>query len=400
MAGPRKMWRKTPLKSRYHVVIIGAGVHGLSVAYHLAKRGITDVAVLDQTYVGGGNSGRNTQIIRANQRTAENIVFYDEALKGWERLSQEVNFNMLIDQVGLTTLGHNEFSLERLRLRAEMNKAVGVESMMIGRERLRELFPYLDLSDRPRHPILGALYHPRGGVIRHDAVIWGYASAADRMGAEIHPHTRVEAIRVKDSQVTGVSAAGQEISCDYVVNATAGWCSTIAEMVGLRLPIITVPLQACVTDPLKPVMTGVIMSGDLAAYFYQTDRGEFVMGAEIDPYTSYSYRTTLPTLELMASAVVEIMPCLASVNIIRSWAGICDITPDFSPIMCETPEVKGFILDCGWATYGFKTAPAAGNNVAELICSGEAPDVIKPFSITRFYENRPVDEKASAGTAH
>ncbi len=400
MAGPRKMWRKTPLKSRYHVVIIGAGVHGLSVAYHLAKRGITDVAVLDQTYVGGGNSGRNTQIIRANQRTAENIVFYDEALKGWERLSQEVNFNMLIDQVGLTTLGHNEFSLERLRLRAETNKAVGVESMMIGREKLRELFPYLDLSDRPRHPILGALYHPRGGVIRHDAVVWGYASAAYRMGAEIHPHTRVEAIRVKDSQVTGVSAAGQEISCDYVVNATAGWCSTIAEMVGLRLPIITVPLQACVTDPLKPVMTGVIMSGDLAAYFYQTDRGEFVMGAEIDPYTSYSYRTTLPTLEVMASAVVEIMPCLASVNIIRSWAGICDITPDFSPIMCETPEVKGFILDCGWATYGFKTAPAAGNNVAELIRSGEAPDVIKPFSITRFYENRPVDEKASAGTAH
>ncbi len=400
MAAPRKMWRETPLKSRYHVVIIGAGVHGLSVAYHLAKRGITDVAVLDKTYVGGGNSGRNTQIIRANQRTAENVVFYDEALKGWERLSQEVNFNMLIDQVGLTTLGHNEFSLERLRLRAETNRAVGVESMMIGRERLRELFPYLDLSDRPRHPILGALYHPRGGVIRHDAVVWGYASAADRMGAEIHPHTRVEAIRVKDSQVTGVSAAGQEISCDYVVNATAGWCSTIAEMVGLRLPIITVPLQACVTDPLKPVMTGVIMSGDLAAYFYQTDRGEFVMGAEIDPYTSYSYRTTLPTLEVMASAVVEIMPCLASVNIIRSWAGICDITPDFSPIMCESPEVKGFILDCGWATYGFKTAPAAGNNVAELIHSGEAPEVIKPFSITRFYENRPVDEKASAGTAH
>jgi sarcosine oxidase subunit beta len=400
MAGPRKMWRKSPLKSRYHVVIIGAGVHGLSVAYHLAKRGITDVAVLDKTYVGGGNSGRNTQIIRANQRTAENIVFYDEALKGWERLSQEVNFNMLIDQVGLTTLGHNEFSLERLRLRAETNKAVGVESMMIGRERLRELFPYLDLSDKPRHPILGALYHPRGGVIRHDAVVWGYASAADGMGAEIHPHTRVEAIRVKDSQVTGVSAAGQEISCDYVVNATAGWCSTIAEMVGLRLPIITVPLQACVTDSLKPVMTGVIMSGDLAAYFYQTDRGEFVMGAEIDPYTSYSYRTTLPTLEVMASAVVEIMPCLGSVNVIRSWAGICDITPDFSPIMCETPEVKGFILDCGWATYGFKTAPAAGNNVAELIRSGEAPDVIKPFSITRFYENRPVDEKASAGTAH
>jgi len=381
-------------------VIIGAGVHGLSVAYHLAKRGITDVAVLDRTYLGGGNSGRNTQIIRANQRTPENVAFYDEALKGWERLSQEVNFNMLIDQFGLTTLGHNEFSLERLRLRAEVNKAIGVESMMIGKEKIQELFPFLDLSDKPRFPIVGALYHPRGGVIRHDAVVWGYASAADRMGVEIHPHTKVEAIRTKDGQVNGVSAHGEEIGCDYVVNATAGWCSTIAEMVGVRLPVISVPLQACVTEPLKPIMEGVIMSGDLAAYFYQTDRGEFVMGAEIDPYSSYSYRTTLPTLEVMASAVVEIVPCLANVNILRNWAGICDITPDFSPIMCESPEVKGFVLDCGWGTYGFKTAPAAGNNVAELIRTGEPPDVIKPFTITRFYENRPVDEKASAGTAH
>ncbi len=394
------MWSKHPLKSRYHVVIIGAGVHGLSVAYHLAKRGITDVAVLDRTYLGGGNSGRNTQIIRANQRMAENVLFYDQALKGWESLSQEVNFNMLIDQVGLTTLGHNVFSLERLRLRAETNKAVGVESLMIGREKLRELFPYMDLSDKPRYPILGALYHPRGGVIRHDAVVWGYASASERNGVEIHTHTEVEAIRVQDHQVTGVSAAGQEIACDYVVNATAGWCSTIAGMVGIRLPIISVPLQACVTEPLKPVMTGVIMSGDLAAYFYQTDRGEFVMGGEIDPYAAYSYRTTLPTLEVMASAVAEIMPCLANINILRSWGGICDITPDFSPIMCESPEIKGFILDCGWGTYGFKTAPAAGNNVAELIRTGEAPDLIKPFTISRFYNNRPVDEKASAGTAH
>jgi sarcosine oxidase subunit beta len=394
------MWRKEPLKNRYHVVIIGAGVHGLSVAYHLAKRGITDVAVLDKTYLGGGNSGRNTQIIRANQRTPENVAFYAQAIKGWEELSQEVNFNMLIDQFGLTSLAHNPFSIERLRLRAEVNKTLGVESEIIGKERLRELFPFLDLSDKPRFPIMGALYHPRGGVIRHDAVVWGYSSAADKLGVEIHPHTKVEAIRVETGRITGVSAQGQEVSCDYVVNATAGWCSTIAEMVGLRLPITSVPLQACVTEPLKPFMNGAIMSGDLAAYFYQTDRGEFVMGAEIDPYTSYSYRTTLPTLEIMASAVVEIVPCLANVNILRSWGGVCDMTPDFSPIMCESPEVKGFVLDCGWGTYGFKTAPAAGYNVAELIRTGEAPNVIKPFTITRFYENRPVDEKASAGTAH
>jgi sarcosine oxidase subunit beta len=394
------MWRRPAIKDRYDVVVIGAGVHGLSVAYHLARYGITNVVVLDRTYLGGGNSGRNTQILRANQRTPENVVFYDEALKGWEQLSQEVNFNMLIDQVGLTTLAHNEFSLERIRLRAEVNKSVGVESYMIGRERLRELFPLMDLSDNPRFPILGALFHPRGGVIRHDAVIWGYARAADSMGVDVIPHTPVNAIRVTDGRVSGVSANGQEIRCDYVVNATAGWCSTISEMVGIRLPVVTIPLQACVTEPLKPFMTGVIMSGDLAAYFYQTDRGEVVLGAEIDPYSSYSYKTTLPTLEVMASAVVEIMPCLSNVRIIRNWAGICDLTPDFSPIMCETPQVKGFILDVGWGTYGFKTAPAAGKNVAEMIRTGKTPDNIRPFTINRFYENRPVDEKASAGTAH
>ena len=396
----KKMWRKTPLKSRYHVVIIGAGVHGLSVAYHLAKAGITDVAVLDRTYLGGGNSGRNTQIIRANQRTPENVAFYDQALKGWEQLSQEVNFNMLLDQVGLTTLAHNPFSLERLRLRASVNKSLNVESMIISKERLRALHPFLDLSDKPRFPIVGALYHPRGGVIHHDAVVWGYSSSADKLGVEIHPHTPVEAVRVSDRKVTGVSAGGKEIACDFVVNATAGWCSTIAEMVGLRLPIISLPLQAGVTEPLKPIMNGIIMSGDLAAYFYQTDRGEFLLGAELDPYPSYSYRTTLPTFEAMASAVVELAPCLANANILRTWTGICDMTPDFSPIMCEAPEVKGFVLDCGWGTYGFKTAPAAGYNVAELIRTGEAPDMIKPFSITRFYENHLVDEKASAGTAH
>jgi sarcosine oxidase subunit beta len=394
------MWREPAPKSGYDVVVIGAGVHGLSVAYHLAKLGITNVAVLDRTYLGGGNSGRNTQIIRANQRTHENVVFYDEALRGWEQLSQEVNFNMLVDQVGLTTLAHNEFSLERLKLRAEVTRAVGVESYMIGRDRLGELFPTMDLTDAPRFPVLGALYHPRGGVIRHDAVVWGYARAADKMGVDILPHTEVTNIGVKEGRVASVSAGGHEIRCQYVVNATAGWCSTISEMVGVRLPIVTIPLQACVTEPLKPFMTGVIMSGDLAAYFYQTDRGEVVLGAEIDPYTSYSYKTTLPTLEVMTSAAVEIMPCLSNVNIIRSWAGICDMTPDFSPIMCESPQVKGFVLDVGWGTYGFKTAPAAGKNVAELIKTGQVPDNIKPFTIARFYDNRPVDEKASAGTAH
>lgn len=394
------MWKRHPLKSRYDVVVLGAGVHGLAIAYNLAKRGITNVAVLDKTYVGGGNSGRNTQIIRANQRTPENIVFYDESLKLYEGLSQEVGFNMLIDQLGLMTLAHNVFSLEALKLRAETNKALGIVSGIVSREEIHKLFPLLDLSDRPRYPIVGGLWHPRGGVIRHDAVVWGYAQAASRLGVEIHPYSEVKAIRTQDHRVTGVSANSEEVRCDYVVNATAGWCSTIAEMVGIRLPVVTMPLQACVTEPLKPFMDGVIMSGDLAAYFSQTDRGEVVIGAEIDPYASYGYRSTLPTLETMATAVLELMPCLANVNILRQWAGICDMTPDFSPIIGEVPRLKGFILDVGWGTYGFKAGPASGKEVAELIATGKTPDIIKPFSITRFYENRPVDEKASAGTAH
>lgn len=393
-----KMWKKHPLKSHYDVAIIGAGIHGLAIAYYLGKRGITDVAVLDKTYVGGGNSGRNTQVIRANQRTPENVVFYTESLNLWENLSQDLGYNLLIDQFGLTTLGHNEISLDRLRQRAEVNRALGVESRMVGREELRELFPLLDLSDRPSYPVLGALYHPPGGVVRHDAAVWGFAHGADSMGIEIHPRTEVTAIRTRDHEVTGISAKDQEIKCDYVVNATAGWCSTISEMVGLRLPIVTMPLQACVTEPLKPCMDGLLTSADLAVYFYQTDRGEIVMGAEIDPYASYSYKSTLPTLEGIASAALDLMPCLGNVNLMRQWTGICDMTPDFSPIMGEVPELKGFILDVGWGTYGFKTGPASGKEISELIATRKTPEMIKPFSITRFYENRPVDEKASAGT--
>jgi sarcosine oxidase subunit beta len=321
--GKLKMWNKPQgLKSHYDVIIIGAGVHGLAAAYNLAKRGITNVAVLDRWYIGGGNSGRNTQIIRANQRTAENIIFYDEALRLWEQLSQELNYNLLIDQFSHTTLAHNEFSLERLRLRVETNKAVGVESRLIGTRELKMLFPLLDVTEKPRYSILGALYHPRGGVIRHDAVVWGYAREANRRGVEIHPHTEVNAIRLNDHHVAGISANGNEVRCDYVVNATAGWCSTVAQMVGITLPIVTMPLQASVTEPLKPFMDGVLTSADLNAYFFQTDRGEIVFGAEIDPYASYSYRTTLETLEGISSAVIDLLHCLANVRILRTWAGI------------------------------------------------------------------------------
>jgi sarcosine oxidase subunit beta len=395
-----RMWRRHALKDRYDVVIIGAGVHGLATAYYLARSGVTDVAVLDQGYVGGGNSGRNTAIIRANYRTADGIPFYDESLKLYEGLSQELSFNVLFSQEGHLTLGHTDAAMKGLRERAATNALLGVESRIVGRAELGRLVPDLDLSDRPRYPILGALYHPPGGIIRHDAVVWGYARGADRRGVQIHPHTRVTGIQVAGGQVEAVQTDQGTLRTGTVVNATAGWCSTIARMVGIDLPITTHPLQACVTERLKPFLDKVIVSSNLHVYVSQSDRGEIVLGEEINPYTSYSNRSTLRFLENVAAHTLELFPCLHNVRILRQWAGICDMTPDYSPIMGLVPQVRGFLLDVGWGTYGFKAGPVSGKRIAELIVTGKTPDLIRPFSITRFAEDRLVGEKAAAAVSH
>jgi sarcosine oxidase subunit beta len=395
-----RMWRRHALKDRYGVVIIGAGVHGLATAYYLAKRGVTDVAVLEQGYVGGGASGRNTAIIRANYRTPEGVPFYHESLRLYEGLSQELGFNVLFSQQGHLTLGHTDAAMKGLWERAAVNQLLGVESRVIGREELGRLVPDLDLSDRPRYPVLGALYHPPGGIIRHDAVVWGYARGADRRGVHVHPHTRVTGIRVAGGQIEAVETDKGTIRTGTVVNATAGWCSTIARMVGIELPVSTHPLQACVTERLKPFLDKVIVSANLHVYISQTDRGEVVLGEEINPYTSYSNRSTLRFLENVAAHTLELFPCLYNVRILRQWAGICDMTPDYSPIMGLVPQVRGFILDVGWGTYGFKAGPVSGRRIAELIVTGKTPELIAPFSITRFYENRLVGERAAAAVSH
>lgn len=369
-------------------------MHGLSVAYYLAKKGVTDVAVLDKTYIGGGNSGRNTEIVRANYRNKESVVFYHEALTLYKSLAQELNYNIMHDQIGHITLAFSDTSLDVLKLRVETNRTLGVDSRLIGRDEVKRLVPLLRL-DGSRYSVQGALYHPPGGTVRHDAIVWGLAHAASEMGVEVHPHTEATAIRVEDHSMAGVSAGGHEIRCKYVVNSTAGWCSTVANMVGIRLPVVTVPLQACVSEPLKPFMNSVVTGSDFDVYFFQSDRGELVTGAEIDPYSSYSQTATLPGLELIMTYTVELLPALANVNVMRQWAGICDMTPDFSPILGEDSEIKGFIHDVGWGTYGFKTAPASGKEIAETIVTGETPDIIKPFSIRRFYDNQLLDEKAA-----
>jgi sarcosine oxidase subunit beta len=399
-----RMWCSHDLKPSYDVVIVGTGVHGLAIAYYLGKRGITNVAVLDKGYLGGGASGRNTAIIRSNYRTPEGVAFYDESVKLYETLALELDYNVMFSQEGHLTVAHTDRGVTTLRERAETNKLLGVNSRLISPREIAEMVPGLDVSDRAHQPILAGLYHPPGGIIRHDAVVWGYARGVDRMGIEIHPFTEVTAIQAAgrngSRRVEGAVTNRGTIATRTVVNATAGWCSIVAHMAGVELPIVTYPLQALVTERLKPWLHHVIVSATLHVYVNQTDRGEVVIGEEIDPYSSYSMRSTLRFLENAAAHTLELFPCLGRVKVLRQWAGLCDMPPDFAPIIGPVDGVGGFILDVGWGTYGFKAGPAAGYRVAELIATGKVPPVLQPFRLSRFAEMEPVGEKAAAAVSH
>ncbi|HZT28933.1 MAG TPA: FAD-dependent oxidoreductase [Bryobacteraceae bacterium] len=399
--GNNRMWRSHELKKSYDVVIIGAGVHGLATAYYLGKEhGVRRVALLDKGYLGSGSSGRNTAIIRSNYRTPEGIPFYDASVKLYEDLSRELGWNVLFSQCGHLTLAHTDSGVAGLRVRAENNQLLGVDSRLIYPEEIRRLVPSMYLGAGQRYPILAALYHPPGGIIRHDAVVWGYARACDRMGIEIHPFTEVTAIRVENGAARSVVTTRGEIAAGAVLNATAGWASTISAMAGVPLQIVSHPLQACVTEPLKPFLDKVIVSATLHVYVNQTDKGELVIGAEIDPYQSYSTKGTLPTLEQMATYTLELFPQLHGVRVLRQWAGVCDMTPDFAPIIGAAEDVSNFYMDVGWGTYGFKAGPAAGKYTAEMIATGKTPKIIEPFSPSRFRTARLVGEKAAAAVSH
>jgi sarcosine oxidase subunit beta len=396
-----RMWRRHELKSSYDVVIVGAGAHGLAAAYYLGKQhGVRSVALLDKSYLGYGASGRNTAIIRSNYRTPEGIPFYDASLKLYEQMSREVGWNVLFSQVGHLTLAHNDSSVTGLRVRAENNQLLGVNSRMIDRDEIQKLAPAMNLDPAARYPVLAALYHPPGGIIRHDAVVWGYARACDRMGIEIHPFTEATGFRIQDNRIAAVETNRGIVRAGAVLNATAGWATTISAMARVPLPIVTHPLQACVTEPLKPFLKPVIVSASLHVYLSQTDKGELVIGAEIDPYQSYCMKGTLPTLEQMATYTLELFPQLHGVRVLRQWAGVCDMTPDFAPIMGVAEEVKNFYMDVGWGTYGFKASPIAGKCMAELIATSKTPRLIEPFSPSRFRTGRLVGEKAAAAVSH
>lgn len=394
------VWRHHDLDKTYDVVIIGAGVHGLATAYYLAaNHGLTNIAVLDRGYLGGGGSGRNTAIVRSNYLTPEGVRFYDRSVKLYENLAAELNFNVMFSQHGHLTLAHNDGSLRTMRWRAEVNKLEGIDSEVVGPDEVQRLVPFMDVSPEARYPILGALYHPPGGTIRHDAVNWGYARAADALGVQIHQNTEVLAIDVQDGRVRGVRTNRGSISAPLVVNCTAGWSSLVSALASVDMPISTHPLQAAVTEPVKVFLNTVVVSGTLHVYVSQTARGELVFGASTDPYPSYSMRGSLEFTEELAGHILELMPSVAKLRVLRQWAGLCDMTPDFSPIMGITP-VEGFLVDVGWGTYGFKAGPVAGEAMAELVATGKTPENIASFDLARFAEGRLVGEKGAAAVGH
>jgi sarcosine oxidase subunit beta len=395
------MWRpRGELRPHYDVVIVGGGSHGLATAYYLVRNhGVRSVAVLEKSYIGSGAAGRNTTIIRSNYRTPEGAAFYQRSVELYEGLARELDFNLLFSQQGHLTLAHTERAMATMTERAEVNQLLGIDSRVIEPEEIARLCPVLDLSERPSYPVVGALYHPRGGIIRHDAVVWGFARGADSGGVEIHPYTEVTGIEQRGGKVTGVRTNRGSVSCDTVVSATAGWSTLTCDLAGVPLPITTHILQAFVTEPVKPFLDVVIVSSQLHVYVSQTDRGEFLVGSEIEPYTTYRGTGTFPFLQSASRDVLELFPQLEQVHVLRSWTGLCDLSPDYSPILGRT-ELEGFHVSAGWGTYGFKAAPIVGTTLAELVATGRTPPLIEPFALERFHTDTLVSELAAAAVSH
>jgi sarcosine oxidase subunit beta len=398
---PRMFRAPEKLKDEYDAVIIGGGGHGLAAAYYLAKdHGITNVAVLEKGYIGGGGTGRNTAIIRSNYLTPEGARFYQHSVELFQGLSKELNLNLFYSERGHFTLAHSPASLRIQRWRAEVNKHLGIDSEVVDPKFIKKQIPEIDLNcGGHQAPIHGALYHPPGAIARHDAVAWGYARGADSRGAEIHQKTAVTDIEIRDGAVHGVHTDRGFVKTRNVLSAVAGWTTHTTKMVGLRTPLVIHPLQAMVTEPLKPWLHKIVVSASLHLYVSQSSRGELVAGASLDPYELISMRSTLDFAEGMSSGLLDLFPCLSDIKVMRQWAGLCDMTPDFSPIMGTTP-IKGFYIDAGWGTWGFKATPVSGKTMAYTLANGHDHDLITAFNLSRFSRFELVGEKGAASVGH
>jgi sarcosine oxidase, subunit beta len=396
----RPLWRKASPKSRYRVVIIGGGGHGLATAYYLAKEhGIGDIAVLEKGAIGLGNTGRNTTIIRSNYLWDESARIYEHSLKLWEGLSAELNFNVMLSQRGVLNLAHTESDVREGKRRVNANRLNGIDAEWLDPATTKRFCPILNISSEARYPVLGATLQRRGGVARHDAVAWGYARAADARGVDIIENCEVTAIRTANGGVAGVETSRGDIAADKIAIVAAGHNSALAAMAGVRLPLQSHPLQAVVSEPVKPVLDCVVMSNTVHVYVGQSDKGELVIGAGIDAFNSYAQRGSFPIIEGQISALLELFPSVARLKMLRSWAGIVDVAPDASPIIGKLP-VEGLYMNGGWGTGGFKATPGAGHVFAHTIARDAPHPFAAPFSLGRFSSGALIDEHGAAAVAH
>jgi sarcosine oxidase subunit beta len=393
-------WRSPDPKPEYDVIIVGGGGHGLATAYYLAKEhGITNVAVIEKGWLGGGNTGRNTTIVRSNYLWDESAHLYEHSLKLWEGLSQDLNFNVMFSQRGLMSLAHNLGDLREINRRVNAIRLNGIDSEFLDVEQVKAYCPILNTDPKSRYPVLGASLQRRGGTARHDAVAWGLARAADARGVDIIQNCEVTGFRIENGRVKGVETTRGYIGAKKVGCVVAGHASVVAAMAGFRLPIESHPLQAMVSEPIKPILDTVVMSNAVHVYVSQSDKGELVLGAGIDAFNSYAQRGSPFILEHQLNALCELFPIFSRLKMMRSWGGIVDTCPDASPIIGRTP-VEGLYFNCGWGTGGFKATPGSGWVFAYNLANDRPHKLNEPFALERFVSGYLIDEHGAAGVAH
>ena len=393
-------WRDATPSKKYDVVIVGGGGHGLATAYYLARNhGVTDVAIVEAGWIGGGNTGRNTTVIRSNYLYPESARLYEHALRLYEGLSKELNYNIMFSQRGMVTVAHSRHDLDAQSRWANAMKCNGIDAELLDAQKMRELVPRLNFSEDSRFPVLGGFMQRRGGTARHDAVAWGYARAASALGVDIIQGCPVTDFIKDAGRVTGVRTPKGDIRADKVAMAVSGHSTVLASLAGFRLPVTSYALQAMVSEPIKPVLDVVLLSPAVGAYWSQSDKGELVMGGGLDMFPSYAQRGSYAMTQQVLAATLEMFPSFSRLRLLRQWAGIVDVVQDSSPIIGATP-VPGLYINCGWGTGGFKAIPVGGWTLAHVLATGRNHELAEPFQLERFSTGRLIDEAAAAGIAH